>query len=158
MIRSLGNGALALAAAALSACAPAPPKPADVTPLRAWARATAPGQESGGIFLTLRNRGGAADRLIGGSSPAAGAVEIHSMTMDGDVMRMRRQPDVEIAPGQSVTLEPGGTHLMLMGVKAPLAAGAAFPLTLQFAQSGQKQIEVKVLPIGSSGPKGHGDE
>lgn len=155
MIRTRLLVALAIGLAACQAPAPAP---AAVEARDAWARATAPGQETGGVFLSLRNVGGEADRLVGGSTPAARSVEIHAMAMDGDVMRMRRQPDVEIGAKSTVKLEPGGTHLMLMGLKSPLVAGSRFPLSLRFADGGEKQVEVEVLPIGSAGPGSAGDE
>jgi periplasmic copper chaperone A len=145
-------------ATALVACQASAPRPAAVEVRDAWARATAPGQETGGVFLSLRNDGGEADRLLGGSTPAARSVEIHAMTMKGDVMRMRRQADVEIAANGAVELKPGGTHLMLMNLTSPLVAGTRFPLALRFAKSGGRQVQVKVLPIGSAGPRGAGDE
>lgn len=119
---------------------------------RAWARATAAGQETGGVFLTLRDRGGSGDRLVGGSSPAARLVEIHTMTMDGSVMRMRRQDSVDIPAGGSVELAPGGTHLMLVGLKAPLNQGKTVSVSLDFEKAGRRQVEVRVRAIGSAGP------
>lgn len=124
----------------------------------AWARATAPGQETGGVFLTIRNSGDVEDRLTGGSTPASEAVEIHSMTMDGNVMRMRRQPHLTIPARSDLRLAPGGTHLMLLGLRSPLVVGSRFPLNLEFAKSGEKQVEVRVMPIGSGGLQEGGDE
>ena len=118
----------------------------------AWSRATAPGQDVGGAFVTIRG-GKSPDRLIGGSTPIAQSVEIHSMRMDGSVMRMRRQPALAVAAGASVKLGPGGTHVMLRGLKSPLTQGSSFPLTLEFETAGKKQVEVSVYAIGSSGPK-----
>ncbi len=127
--------------------------PAEVEVSRAWARAAAAGQETGGVFLTIRNRGGSSDRLVGGSSPAAQSVEIHTMSMDGAVMRMRRQQAVDIPAGTSVELAPGGTHLMLVGLKAPLNQGKTIPVSLAFEKAGLKHIEVRVRAIGSTGPR-----
>ena len=138
----------------LAACGSAPQEGTpEVEVSRAWARATAPGQETGGVFLTIRNRGGSGDRLIGGSSPAAQSVEIHSMTMDGAVTRMRRQPAVNIPAGGSVELAPGGTHLMLVGLKAPLNQGKTIPVSLDFEKARRKRVEVRVRAIGSTGPR-----
>ena len=119
---------------------------------RAWGRATAPGQEVGAVYMTIRNESGENDRLVGGSTPAARAVEIHAMRMDGAIMRMRPQDGLDVPAGGTAQLEPGGTHLMLVGLKAPLRAGQTIPLTLDFANAGRKQVRVKVRPIGSAGP------
>lgn len=151
-------GMLSLAGALVTSCQPAEPASAKLALSQAWARATAPGQDSGGVFLTIRNDGRQPDRLVGGSTPAASAVQIHSMHMDADVMRMRRQDAMAIAPGTAAELQPGGTHLMLVGLKAPLAAGTSFPLTLDFAASGRKQVRVAVRPIGATGPGAAADE
>jgi copper(I)-binding protein len=151
-------GLLSLAVALLTSCQPAEPASGKLALSQAWARATAAGQDTGGVFLIIRNNGRQPDRLVGGSTPAARAVEIHAMHMDGDVMRMRRQDGMAIAPGSAAELQPGGTHLMLVGLKAPLAAGSSFPLTLDFAASGHKQVEVAVRPIGATGPRAAGDE
>jgi copper(I)-binding protein len=101
---------------------------------------------------------GASDRLVGGATPVAASVEIHTMHMDGAVMRMRRQDGVDVPVDGALKLEPGGTHLMLMGLKAPLAAGRTFDLALDFAGAGRKEVRVKVLPIGATGPRDQPDE
>jgi len=80
------------------------------------------------------------------------------MRMDGAVMRMRRQQAVDIPAAGEVKLEPGGTHLMLNGLKAPLATGRSFRLALDFAQAKRKEVIVKVLPIGATGPWDDGNE
>ncbi len=108
-----------------------------------WARATAPGQAAGGGFLKLRN-GGAADRLLAASSDAAERVELHSMKMEGDVMRMRQLDAIDLPAGATVALEPGGLHLMFLGLRQPLAAGSRFPLKLRFEKAGEVTVEVKV--------------
>jgi copper(I)-binding protein len=82
----------------------------------AWARATPGGTKVGGGYLTIENKGATADKLIGGSSPAAGKIEIHEMAMNQGVMTMRPVKDgLPIPAGQSVTLGPGGYHIMMMG-------------------------------------------
>lgn len=108
-----------------------------------YARPTREGQLVAGGYLKLTNKG-AADRLLSARSPAADAAEIHSMTMDGDVMKMRQVDAIELATGQTVELKPGGYHLMLMGLKAPLKAGDQFPLTLKFENAGEVVVTVKV--------------
>ena len=109
-----------------------------------WARMTAPGQPSGGAFFKLSNGGAAADRLLGGSTPAADHVELHSMSMDGNVMKMREVSAIDIPPGQSVELKPGAWHLMLIGLKAPLKSGDKVPLTLKFEKAGEVKVELKI--------------
>ena len=120
----------------------------------AWARATVPGQGASGAFLTLTAPQGAT--LVGVSSPAATA-ELHEMAMDGNVMRMRPLATLALPPGQAVTLKPGGVHVMLLDLKAPLAAGATLPLTLQLrdAQGASSQIDVQV-PVRALGGGGMG--
>jgi copper(I)-binding protein len=109
------------------------------------ARATAPGQPVGGGYLAITNRGATPDRLIGASAPSlAQRVEVHEMRREGDVMRMREIGTIELPPGRTVLLEPGGLHLMLMGLKQPLAAGQRFPMTLTFEKAGSQQVEVEV--------------
>ena len=158
MIRSFRWTMLVAAAACPTACQQdGPGAQARLELGHAWARATAPGQDAGGGFLTIRG-GGSADRLVGGSTPVARSVEFHAMEMDGKVMRMRRQAAVAVPAGASVKLAPGGLHLMLVGLEAPLRQGTAFPLTLEFEKAGPKQVEVKVLAITSTGPREAGDE
>ncbi len=89
-----------------------------------WARATPGGAKIGGGYLTVKNDGGTADKLIGGSSPIAQKVEVHEMKSENGVMKMRALPGgVQIDPGQTVTLKPGGFHLMFVGLNKPLKQG-----------------------------------
>lgn len=114
-----------------------------------WSRATTAGQAVGGGFLILSNEGASADRLLSASTPAAERVELHSMALDGDVMRMRQVQAVDVPAGGKVELKPGGLHLMLMGLKAPLQAGKTVPITLNFEKGGAVQA---VLEVRSSMP------
>lgn len=110
-----------------------------------YARATMPGQTSGGAYLTLENRGDHPDTLIAVQSPAAQSVEIHTMAMSGNVMRMREIGSIDIKPGEKITMRPGdGYHLMLMGLKAPLKAGDRLPLTLTFRKGGKMETTIVV--------------
>jgi periplasmic copper chaperone A len=119
-----------------------------------YARATVPGQPAGGGFLTLDNKG-ADDRLLSASAGVSGAVELHSMSMDGDVMRMRQVDAIELPAGKTVALKPGGLHIMFIGLKAPLKAGDSFPLKLKFEKAGEVTVQVTVEPPGmDSMPKG----
>ena len=113
-----------------------------------WARPTVAGQSVGGAYLGLRNGGSTPDRLLGDSSPAATRLEVHEMRMDGDVMRMREVAAIDLPAGKAVKLEPGGFHLMLIGLKAPLKAGDKLPLKLRFEKAG----EVEVTLVVGSGP------
>ena len=109
-----------------------------------WARPTLPGQSAGGAYLSVANTGVAPDRLLGGSSPAAERVEVHEMRMDGDVMRMRELPALELPAGKTVPLAPGGLHLMLNGLKAPLKLGDKLPLKLRFEKAGEIEVLLHV--------------
>ncbi|MES2959583.1 MAG: copper chaperone PCu(A)C [Pseudomonadota bacterium] len=109
-----------------------------------WARPTLPGQSAGGAYLGLHNGGATPDRLLGGSTPAAARVELHEMRMQGDVMRMREVPALDLAPGKPVKLAPGGLHLMLFGLKAPLKLGDKLPLKLRFEKAGEIEVMLHV--------------
>jgi copper(I)-binding protein len=115
-----------------------------------WARATPGGAKVGGGYAKITNTGKEPDRLIGGSLPIAGEVEIHEMAMANNVMKMRRLADgLEIKPGQTVELKPGGYHIMFMGLKAPLKAGQPVKGTLVFQKAGTVEVEFRVAPIGA---------
>jgi len=109
-----------------------------------WARATVPGQKVSGAYMTLQSDADA--KLVGASSAAISRVEIDEMKMDGDVMRMREVKVIDLPRGESVRLEPGGYHIMLMNLKQPIKAGTRVPLTLTI-ESGGKQQTVNVKAI-----------
>ena len=115
----------------------------------AWARATAPGAKIGAGYMTIRSA--AADRLIGATSPAAAKVELHLTEKKGDVMRMRQVKAYDIPAGGSFELSPGGAHLMLVELKAPLKEGAKVPVTLRFEKAGEVKVELQVRALGASG-------
>jgi periplasmic copper chaperone A len=118
-----------------------------------WARATAPTAPAGAGYLTIKNTGTAPDRLVSASTPAAGLAQIHEMKMDGGVMRMRElEHGLEIPPGAMVTLAPGGFHLMLTNLRAPLKEGTRVPITLVFEKAGSIEVELAVKSIGASHP------
>ena len=120
-----------------------------------WARATPGGAQVGGGYMKITNTGKEADRLVGGSLPIAGEVEVHEMAMAGNVMKMRRLADgLEIKPGETVELKPGGHHLMFMGLRSGLKAGQALKGTLVFQKAGTVEVEYRVAPIGA--PSGGG--
>jgi len=111
----------------------------------AHARATVTSQQAGGAYVTIENKGKLADKLVGASSPVAKSVEIHTMAMEGNVMRMREVGQIEIPASGRLDMKPGeGYHLMLMGLRQPLKAGDSFPLTLNFEKAGKAEVKVKV--------------
>lgn len=110
-----------------------------------WIRATPNAAPTAAGYLTVTNRGRTADRLLGGSSPLAQAIEPHTMSMAGGVMRMRlAEGGLEVAPGATLALAPGGDHLMLIGPKRPLRAGEHVPATLRFARAGAVKVDFAV--------------
>jgi copper(I)-binding protein len=113
-----------------------------------WARATAPSAPAGAAFLTVVNSG-ASDKLLKASADVAKVVELHTHIMDGQVMRMRQVPDIDVAGGFETKLAPGGLHIMLIGLNAPLKEGTTFPLTLTFEKAGQVTVEVQVQGIAA---------
>ncbi|MBC7799385.1 MAG: copper chaperone PCu(A)C [Gemmatimonadaceae bacterium] len=126
---------------------------AQVPPVRAenaFARATAPRQTVGAAYMTLTSPAG--DRLLSATSPAAARVELHTMTMDGAVMRMRELPDgLPLPAGQPVSLAPGGLHIMLVDLKAPLVAGQMVDVVLRFQNAPAMELRVPVAPVGAQG-------
>ena len=116
-----------------------------------WARATPPTAPTGGGYLSVKNTGTEPDRLISVSSPVAQTVQVHEMKMEGNVMRMRElEGPLEIKPGETVALAPGGFHLMMMGLKAPLKQGERVPLTLVFEKAGKIDVELAVVAMGAT--------
>ena len=125
----------------------------------AWARATPKGAKVGGGYLTISNTGTAPDRFVGGSSDVSRKFELHQMKMENGIMKMRPLPDgIEIKPGQTVTLSPGGQHIMLVGLTRPLKQGDHFKATLDFEKAGKVDVEFSIAGIGARGPnKGTSD-
>ena len=115
-----------------------------------WTRAALAGRQGAG-FLTIRNTGAAPDRLVDASSPVSERVELHTHIRDGDVMRMRPVPHIEVPAGGEAMLRPGGLHLMFMGLRAPLVQGTRIPVTLRFAEAGEVTLELEVREAGARG-------
>ncbi|KAA5605073.1 copper chaperone PCu(A)C [Roseospira marina] len=154
--------ALAIAAAPLTAATPAQAAAVtpeaivgDLTVTDAWARASAGMARAGAAFVTIRNDG-AADRLIAADADVSRVVELHTHIMDGDVMRMRKVDAIDVPGGETTTLQPGGLHVMLIDLHAPLAEGQTFPLSLTFEQAGTVDVQVTVTGVGAMGADGHG--
>lgn len=132
-------------------------KAGDLVITQGWSRATPGGAKVGGGYLTIENKGSAPDRLIGVSTDAAGKVEVHEMATNNGVMTMRPlDKGLAIEPGKTVKLAPGGYHLMMMDLKAPLKQGDKVPLTLQFEKAGKVAVTLDVQGVGAQGPAGSG--
>lgn len=124
----------------------------EVSVTHAWVRATAEGQTGTGGFMTLTAK--QPMRLIGVASPAAGVGEVHEMKMEGNVMKMRALPGLDLPAGQAVELKSGGNHMMLMDLKQTLKYGTTVPVTLTFADAQGKQSQLTVqMPVSFRAPK-----
>ena len=122
-----------------------------------WTRQTPPGAKVGGAYVTITNNGSEADRLTGGSAPYATRVEVHEMGVSDGIMRMRELVDgLMIEPGATVALEPGGPHLMMMGLTDSPKAGTVTSITLTFEKAGDVTLDLPVAPIGAKVPMAHG--
>ncbi len=122
--------------------------------VRPWCRATPKGATTAAGYLTVKNTGSVPDRLLGGSLEAASAdAEVHEMSMDGGLMRMRPLSDgLELPPGASVELKPGSYHLMFTGLTSPLVKGRPVKGALTFAKAGRIEIEFAVEGMGAPAP------
>ncbi len=144
-------GAVFSLAQSAQAVLPVQAAPADVQVMGAWVRPAVKGQSGTGGYMRLLSPAGAT--LVGFSSPVAGVAELHEMSMDGDVMRMRPVPSLPLPAGQVVALKPGGYHLMLMRLKQPLKVGERVPLTLRLkAASGALQTLSIQVPVEMMAP------
>ena len=123
-----------------------------------WTRATPKGATVGGGFLKITNNGTESDRLIGGSSPISARFEVHEMSMDNGVMRMRQLKDgLVIKPGETVELKPGSLHLMFVDLKEPIKEGDRLKGTLEFEKAGKVEVDYVAVAVGAS-PGGHKPE
>ncbi|TXF13024.1 copper chaperone PCu(A)C [Pelomicrobium methylotrophicum] len=129
-------------------------KAGTITIADAWARATPPAAQVGGAYLILKNAG-SPDKLVSASTPVAERTEFHRMSLEDGVMKMRHLPAIEVPAHGTIELKPGGTHLMLVGLKQPLKEGERFPLTLRFERSGTVELQVAVRKMGASGHGSH---
>ncbi len=135
-----------------------------VTVSHPWLRATPAGATVGVAFMEIKTDAGTADRLIAAESAVAGRVEIHGHIRDGDVIKMRRLENIDLKGGDAHVLKPGGDHVMLFDLKAPLKEDDLVKLTLIFEKAGRIEVEGTVEPAGAMGPHGmdhqpgHGDE
>lgn len=114
-----------------------------------WARATAPGAQTAGVYVPLLNQGTEADALIGGSAEIAATVMLHEVTLQDGISHMSLINEVPLPSKQPVSLRPGGKHIMLTGLKQQLKEGEKFTMTLQFAKAGAISVEVMVHAPGA---------
>ena len=122
-----------------------------------WSRATPNGAKVAGGYLTVTNTGSEPDTLTGGTFEAAGGVELHSMSMEGGVMKMAPvEGGLPIKPGETVALKPGGYHLMFTGLKDPLKKGETVKGTLTFAKAGSVPVSFTVESLAAKAPGGEG--
>jgi hypothetical protein len=154
-VRSPAVGLLALAAVCAGPASAQQVKAGDLAIDHAWTRATPAGATVGAGYLTIENKGATADRLMGVATAVAARAEVHEMTMNNGVMMMRPvQGGLSIPPGQSVALAPGGYHIMMMGLKAPLKEGGKIALTLEFEKAGRVDVALDVQGLGAQQPGG----
>lgn len=119
----------------------------------AFARASAtPAAKSGAAYVSLLNQGADADRLLAVATPAAASAELHRSVMTGDVMEMEAVEAVDLEPGVTVAMDPGGLHVMLMGLAAPLREGGSIEMLLTFERAGKVTVHVPVKGVAA----GHG--
>jgi copper(I)-binding protein len=115
-----------------------------------WARATPKGASVGGGYLKITNTGTTPDRLVGGASDVSKSFELHEMSMDNGVMKMRAMDKgVEIAPGQTVEFKPSSYHIMFVGLKKPIEKGEKIKASLDFEKAGKVDVEFDVESIGA---------
>ncbi len=118
-----------------------------------WSRATPKGAASGAGYMTITNKGDAPERVSCVSDDASGQCQIHSMSMEGGVMKMRPvEGGLEIKPGESVALKPGGNHMMFLALKHPLEQGQTVKVTLKFEHAGTIEVDYPVLAMGAPAP------
>ena len=149
--------ALSLTVASILAIAGATRAQADAIEVRdIFSRATIGQTTSGVVYLTIVNHASSPDRLMSASTPVAARTDLHMTVRDGDVVRMRRLETIDIEAGGTLAFEPGGAHVMLSGLEAPLREGDSFELTLEFEAAGPMTLEVPVKSI-AAGSADEGD-
>ena len=132
-------------------------KAGDLVISQAWSRATPSGAKVAGGYLTIENKGTAPDKLVSVSAEIAGKADLHEMTTENGVMKMRPlDKGLVIEPGKTVKFAPGGYHLMLQELKAPLKQGDKVPVTLEFEKAGKVAVSLDVQGVGAQAPGGGG--
>jgi copper(I)-binding protein len=137
-------GVAFVATAAVAGAAPADVRAGSITVSDAWSRPTAAGMPMGVAYFVVRNDGATDDAIVSASTPAAAHVEIHQTTLADGMARMRPLREIVVPAKARVAVTPGGIHLMLVDLAAPLAAGTRVPLFLQFRHAGRVEIRLAV--------------
>lgn len=133
-------------------------KAGDLVISQAWSRATPNGAKIGAGYLTIENKGATADKLIGATADISGHIEVHEMSMNNGVMKMRPvEGGLAIDPGKTVKLSPNGYHLMIMDLRSPLKQGEKVPVTLDFEKAGKVTVMLDVQGVGAQRPSGDDD-
>jgi copper(I)-binding protein len=151
-------GALALAALLIAPASAHSVNVGDLSLTDLWTRATPPNAQAAAGYLTITNKGGAADKLVGAASPSAEKTGLHEMAIDNGVMKMRPVEGIDIPAGGSVTLAPNGLHIMFTGLKEPFKEGSKLPVTLTFEKAGKVETFLHILAVGATGPSGGGHD
>ncbi len=128
---------------------------ADVSVNDAYARAVPPGQPNSAAFMQITNNGDTAVTVTGASSSVSSVTELHTHIQDQGVMRMRRIDGIELPAGETVSLQPGGLHVMLIGLEKNLAEGDSVNLTLEFSDGSTEALEMPVQPVIPMGHQMH---
>ncbi|HWA46216.1 MAG TPA: copper chaperone PCu(A)C [Hypericibacter adhaerens] len=152
IVRDMLGGFLALFIAVASAGQAHHYKQGPIEIDNPWARATVTAAPNGVAFVSLTNTGSEPDQLTDVASPAADMAQVHDMKVENDVMQMWLVGHVDLPAGGTVALAPNGLHIMLLGLKKPLAVGETFPLTLTFKKAGSITVDVTVEPMGATEP------
>jgi hypothetical protein len=121
-----------------------------------WVRASLGSNPNSAAYMTLEIHGDAVDRLLKASSPAAKAAELHTHIMEDDIARMRPVEAIEVAPGEPTVLQPGGLHIMLMGLTGKLEEGGNVPVTLTFENAGEVTLDLPIRSAAGGTKHGHG--
>lgn len=145
----------ALAAIACSPASQAQQRAGAIALEDPWSAATNPGATVAAGYVTIRNTGATDDRLLSATTPRAGRTELHEMSMDNGVMRMRPLSGVTIPAGGAATFAPSGMHIMFMDIDAPFADGTTIPVTLRFEHQGEVRAAFTVRARGGHGAHAH---
>ena len=133
-----------LLAALLAALAALPALAGELSITNAWSRSTPPGVTVGVAYFTLKNDTGKSDRLLRITTPVASKVQVHRTEILDGMARMREVAVLHVDPGQTLEFAPNGMHLMLTGLRQPLAEGQAFEVELLFEVAGPRKVKVAV--------------
>jgi copper(I)-binding protein len=152
------SGLVLMAGLAVSVARADDVKAGDLVISQAWSRATPNGAKIGAGYFTIENKGTTADKLVAVTGDVSPRIEVHEMSMNNGVMKMRPvDGGLTIDPGKTVKLAPSGYHLMIMDLKGPLKQGDKLALTLQFEKAGKVAVMLDVQGVGAQGPGGGGD-